>query len=204
MLKIINKALFPVILIFIGLTTNAQKTVSDFRLKNTDRKWVSLKKYPEAKGFIIVFICNHCPFANRYTERLNALNNKYTPLGVPLIAVNSSDTLIFREETFSKMVESAKKKKYNFPYLYDNMQSVGKDFAANKTPHAFVIWKEKNGWTIEYNGSLDDNGAEPSKVIHAYIDESVNNLLEGKKVNSPATNTIGCEIHYRNNPVSKL
>lgn len=197
-MKIIYRILFPVIFVFVGITTSAQKTVSDFRLKSTVNKWVSLKKYPRAKGFVVVFICNHCPFANRYTDRLNALNKKYAPLGVPLIAVNSSDTLIFRDETFAKMVELAKKKKYTFPYLYDNKQLVGKDFAANRTPHAFVIWKEKNRWAIKYNGSLDDNGANPSKVTHAFINEAVESLLSGKKVNSSVTNSIGCEIHYRN------
>ena len=196
-MNIKSSILFPVIFVLIGITTNAQKTVSDFRLKSTDKKWVSLKKYPAAKGFIVVFICNHCPFVSRYADRLNALNKKYAPLGIPLIAVNSSDTLIFGDETFAKMTEYAKKKKYSFPYLCDKNQSVGKNFSANKTPHAFVIWKENSSWTIEYSGSLDDNGAEPSKVIHAYISDAVENLLAGKKVSIPATNSIGCEIHYR-------
>ena len=200
----LNKQLiFLFLSIFWGNILFAQKIVSDFHLKSTDNKWVSLKKYPSAKGFVIVFICNHCPFANRYTERLNALNKKYSPLGIPLIAINSSDTLIFRDESYAKMVDAAKKKNYSFPYLCDNLQTVGRNFAANKTPHAFVIWKEKNGWTVEYNGSLDDNGAEPSKVGHAYIDEAVNNLLAGKKITTPATNSIGCEIHYRYNPFGK-
>ena len=192
-----SSILLALIFVLIGITTNAQKTVSDFRLKSTDNKWVSLKKYPDAKGFIILFICNHCPFVSRYTDRLNALNKKYAPLGVPLLAINSSDTLIFGDETFAKMIAYARKKKYTFPYLCDKNQSVGKNFAANKTPHAFIIWKENSKWTIEYNGSLDDNGAEPSKVTHAYISEAVENLLAGKKVSTPATNSIGCEIHYR-------
>ena len=70
-------------------------------------------------------------------------------------------------------------------------------FSAKKTPHAFVIWKEKSDWVIEYSGSLDDNGAETSKITHAYISEAIDNLLVGKKVTIPATNSIGCEIHYR-------
>lgn len=196
-MNIKSKIILPLIFVFIGITTNAQKTVSDFRLKSTDKKWVSLKNFPDAKGFIIVFICNHCPFVSRYADRLNALNKKYSSLGIPLIAVNSSDTLIFGAETFAKMTEYAKKKKYTFPYLCDKNQIVGKNFAANKTPHAFVIWKEKSSWVIEYSGALDDNGAEPLKVIHPYINEAIENLLAGKKVAIPITNSIGCEIHYR-------
>ena len=137
------------------------------------------------------------PFVSRYADRLNALNKKYAPLGIPLLAINSSDTLIFADESFAKMIDYAKEKKYTFPYLCDNNQSVGKNFSAKKTPHAFVIWKEKSEWVIEYSGSIDDNGTESSKITHAYISEAIENLLAGKKVTIPATNSIGCQIHYR-------
>ena len=196
-MNIKKSILLPVIFVLIGITANAQKTVSDFSLKSTDNKWESLAEYPDAKGFIIVFICNHCPFVGRYADRLNALNKKYAPLGIPLLAINSIDTLIFADETFAKMIDYAKEKKYTFPYLCDENQSVARNFSAKKTPHAFVIWKEKSDWVIEYNGSLDDNGAESSKITHAYISEAIDNLLVGNKVTIPATNSIGCEIHYR-------
>ena len=199
-MNIKKSILLPVIFVLIGITTNAQKTVSDFSLKSTDSKWESLAEYPDAKGFIIVFICNHCPFVGRYADRLNALNKKYAPLGIPLLAINSIDTLIFADETFAKMIDYAKEKKYTFPYLCDENQSVARNFSAKKTPHAFVIWKEKSEWVIEYNGSLDDNGAESSKITHAYISEAIENLLAGEKVSIPVTNSIGCEIHYRSNP----
>ena len=104
-MKIKRKIWLVVLLVLFGITSDAQKVVSDFQLKSTDKKWISLKKYPAAKGFIVVFLSNHCPFANRYTERLNLLSKKYAQLGIPLIAINSSDTLIFREETFAKMME---------------------------------------------------------------------------------------------------
>ena len=196
-MNIKKSILLPVIFVLIGITANAQKTVSDFSLKSTDNKWESLAEYPDAKGFIIVFICNHCPFVGRYADRLNALNKKYAPLGIPLLAINSIDTLIFADETFAKMIDYAKEKKYTFPYLCDENQSVARNFSAKKTPHAFVIWKEKSDWVIEYNGSLDDNGAESSKITHAYISEAIDNLLVGNKVTIPTTNSIGCEIHYR-------
>ena len=196
-MNIKSSILLTVIIVLISIKTNAQKSVSDFRLKNIDNKWESLKNYPNAKGFIIVFICNRCPFVGRYADRLNALNKKYAPLGIPLLAINSSDTLIFADETFEKMIKYAKEKKYTFPYLCDESQSVGRNFSAKKTPHAFVIWKEKSDWVIEYSGSLDDNGAESSKITHAYISEAIDNLLVGKKVTIPTTNSIGCEIHYR-------
>lgn len=199
-MQIFRKIFLPIIIACCVTVASAQKTVADFRLKNTANKWVSLKNYPFAKGFVVVFICNHCPFVSRYTERLNSLHKKYSALGVPLLAINSTDELIFREETFLKMVQTAKNRQYNFPYLRDNTQSAGKNFGANKTPHAFVVWKENNNLTIKYNGSLDDNGGEPSKVRHAYIDDALDSLLAGKPVATPTTNSIGCEIQYRPNP----
>ena len=56
-----------------------KKEIINFRLKNTDGKYISLKDYKEAKGFIIVFTCNHCPFAKLYPQRFNELNTKYEP-----------------------------------------------------------------------------------------------------------------------------
>lgn len=91
------------------------KTISDFNLLNVDGKMVSLNDYPEAKGFIIVFTCNHCPFAKLYPERLNALNSKYKTLGVQLIAISSTDTLVYEEDSFSEMAKKAKHEKFNFP-----------------------------------------------------------------------------------------
>ncbi len=194
-----NKLLFLIAIILLcGFTILQPKTVDDFKLKNTDGEWISLKNYPNAKGFIIVFTCNHCPFAKQYPERLNALSKKYKALDIPLIAISSTDTLMYAEDTYDNMIETAKQHHFDFPYLQDDTQSVGKKFGAQKTPHAFVIWKENNLWSIKYNGAIDDNGGEPTKVIHDYISDAVNSLLEGKKVAVTETKSIGCQIHYRN------
>ena len=175
----------------------SEKVVSDFNLRNTAGKISSLKDFPNAKGFIVVFTCNHCPFAKLYPERLNQLNTKYKPLGVPLIAISSSDTLIHEEDTFAEMVKHSREKKFNFPYLYDNTQAVAREFGAQKTPHAFVIWKEHNSWNVKYNGAIDDNGAEPSKVIHPYVADAVDALLSGKQVLVSETKSIGCSINLK-------
>jgi peroxiredoxin len=173
------------------------RAVADFRLKNTNGKMVSLNDYPAAKGFIIVFTCNHCPFAKRYPERMNALNKKYKTKGVPLIAISSVDTTVYDEDAYPEMVKSAKAGKYSFPYLSDPLQTVGKNFGAVKTPHAFVIWKEKGRWLIKYNGGIDDNGAEPGKVKNKYVEDAVDALLANNEVKTSETRSVGCAIHYR-------
>jgi peroxiredoxin len=185
---------------FISTTLFAQKpnlNLVDFKLKNVDGNIVSLSNYPNAKGFIIVFTCNHCPFAKLYPPRLIELNNKYKPLGVPLIAISSTDTMTYEEDTYPNMVTKAKEEQFNFPYLFDEMQEVAKNFKAQKTPHAFVIWKENNNWVVKYNGAIDDNGMDPEKVTENYVADAVNALLNGKPMLTKETKSIGCQIAFR-------
>lgn len=187
-------------LLIISTNSFAQKNnkdIVDFKLKNVDGKMVSLSDYPNAKGFIIVFTCNHCPFAKLYPPRLNDLNNKFKPLGVPLIAISSTDTMMYEEDTYPNMLIKANEEHFNFPYLFDEMQVVAKNFKAQKTPHAFVIWKEKEQWVIKYNGAIDDNGMEPDKVTESYVSNAVYELLTSQPVKTSETKSIGCQIAFR-------
>ena len=173
------------------------KIVQDFSLKSTDGKLLSLNQYPDAKGFIVVFTCNHCPFARLYPERMNALNARYSKLGVPLIAISSTDTISYEEDGFADMMKYARDAHFNFPYLFDADQSVAKNFGAQKTPHAYVIWKENNQWVVKYNGAIDDNGAEPEKVRTSYVSDAVEACLAGKEVAVKEMRSIGCQIYFR-------
>jgi peroxiredoxin len=198
MKKLKNIFIVSVYLFIVSAFALKQKeTILDFSLKNTDGKMVSLANYKEAKGFIIVFTCNHCPFAKLYPPRLNALNSKYDSLGVPLIAISSTDTMMYEEDTYPKMIAKATDEQFNFPYLFDEMQSVAKNFNAQKTPHAFIIWKENEKWVVKYNGAIDDNGMEPEKVTEHYVANAVDALLANKKITIPETKSIGCQIAFR-------
>lgn len=183
--------------IVLGFVSDSLQVVNDFSLKNIDGKMVSLKNYKDAKGFIIVFTCNHCPFAKLYPERLNQLNLKYKALGVPLIAISSTDTIMYVDDTYPKMVKKAKKEKFNFPYLFDGDQSVAKNFSAQKTPHAYVVWKENGKWVVKYDGAIDDNGNDPDKVSKHYVADAVDSLLMNKSVALRQTKSIGCQILFR-------
>ena len=200
---IANSLILLSIILFGFITAEPKKVIKDFSLMNVNGKTVSLKDYKDAKGFIIVFTCNHCPFAKLYPERMNKLNIKYKPLGVPLIAISSTDTMVYEEDVFSKMVKKANIEKFNYPYLFDGLQTVAQNFGANKTPHAFIIWKENNDWVIKYNGAIDDNGKEPDKIQNKYVEISVDELLKGNDFEIKETKSIGCAIHYRGVPIKK-
>ena len=188
------KLFIVIIALVISIPTKAQ---FDFSLKNVDGKSVSLSDNPNAKGYIIVFTCNHCPFAKLYPKRLNQLNKKYSLLGVPLIAISSTDTIMYAEDCYEKMIAKAKSGKYNFPYLYDSAQSVAKNYNAERTPQAFVIWKENDKWVVKYKGAIDDNGAEPKLVNENYVANAVDELLKGNQVKQPITGSVGCKINFR-------
>ncbi|MFM8177875.1 MAG: thioredoxin family protein, partial [Candidatus Kapaibacterium sp.] len=178
--------------------------VKDFRLRSTDGRMVSLADYPDAPACIIIFTCNHCPFAKLYPERLNALAARFAAAKVPLLAINSVDSLLFEDETEERMAMVAREQRWIFPYLHDARQEVARDFHADKTPHAFVL-KHMRGtgvtgtdeWRIAYDGAIDDNGAEPAKVRHAYVADAVKAVLAGKRVPTRSTGSIGCAIRYR-------
>jgi alkyl hydroperoxide reductase subunit AhpC len=171
------------------------KPIADFTLKNTHLKNVSLANYKNAKGFIIIFISNHCPFAKLYTERINALHQKYILKGVPTIAINSIDTVVYEDETLAEMKKVALSKKLKFPYIKDAKQLVGKNFNAINTPEAFIIWKENNQWIIKYSGAIDNNGEHPENAT-PYLSNALNELLLNKKVSLPETRSFGCKIYY--------
>lgn len=174
-----------------------ETTLSNFSLKNIDGKKVALSDYKNAKGFMVVFICNKCPMAKFYSERLNNLNIKFKSQGVPLLAINAMDTLAYAEESFALMQKKAKKEKLNFPYLQDKSQVVVKKFKAKHTPQAFVIWKNSNSkYVIKYEGAIDDNAGESEKAT-PFLEKSVTELLAGKTVQNPKTESFGCRIFIR-------
>ena len=201
-----KKSRFLTMLLLLGITTlcfsfinlpNNEKQIKNFSLKSVSNKMVSLSNYKNAKGFMIVFMCNKCPMAKFYSDRLNKLNTQYQSKGVYLLAINAMDTLAYAEEAFALMQKKAKNDKLNFPYLQDKLQSVGKQFKATHTPQAFVIWKNKSGqYTVKYEGSIDDNAGDATNA-KPYLAEAVEELLQNKPVSNSNTESFGCRIFYR-------
>lgn len=191
-----NFVILPIIFGFLLNMGDPSKTIQDFSLKNVDNKTISTKAFPDAKGIIVVFICNECPFAKLYSKRLNELSTKYKALDVPLLAINSMDTLVYEDESFKDMQLKAKNDKFKFPYLHDVDQLVAKNFNAEHTPSAFIIWKVQNRWVIKYKGAIDDNGQNPF-IATPYVANNVDALLKNLPVILNETLSFGCRIFYR-------
>ncbi len=169
--------------------------VADFKLKNVDGKMVSLADLKDAKGFIVIFDCNTCPYSKAYNERIIQLNNKYEKQGYPVIAINPNNS---PGDTFEDMVSYSKKKGYTFPYLIDETQRVAKTFGATNTPHVYVLSRSGEGLRVEYIGTIDDNARDASSVTKKYVEEAVDALTSGKQIPAVKTKAIGCTIKYKN------
>ncbi len=170
----------------------------DFYLKNADGGgYVAMKDYSEAKGFIVVFTCNNCPFAKAYEHRILLLDAKYASKGFPVIAINPNDSNREPEDSFEKMQELAKVKKYTFPYLVDESQDIATTYGASRTPHVFVLKKEEGELVVKYIGAIDDNSDDATKVTKKYVEKAVDALLVGKPIAITETKAIGCSIKWR-------
>jgi peroxiredoxin len=156
-----------------------------FSLKNVDGRIVSLSDYKEAKGLIVIFTCNHCPYA------------KLAPKGFPVVAINPNASEIVPEDSYENMQKRAKEKGYPFPYVLDETQDVAKAYGATKTPHVFLLRREGEDFVVAYIGAIDDSPNDPKKVQRRYVEEAVEAILSGKPVPTSETKAIGCSVKYR-------
>jgi peroxiredoxin len=199
-IKIISAALLVLFISAFALNNMAQKgygigdLADDFSLKNIDNSMVSLADYKDAKGFIVTFTCNTCPFAVLYEDRIQALNEKYGSQGYPVIAIMPNNTDVKPGDNMQAMKQRAQEKGFTFPYLIDKQQKVYPKFGATKTPHIYVLEKTKKGNVVKYIGAIDDNHEDASAVKIKFVENAVDALLKGEEVMQKETKAIGCSI----------
>ena len=175
-------------------TLKAGDTAPDFKLKNVNNKEVSFASFPKAKGFIVVFTCNTCPYAVGYEQRIIDLDKKFSSQGYPVIAINPNDPEASKADAFDKMQDLAKQKKYPFPYLFDAGQKVTDAYGAKHTPHIFIVSKTSKGNVIEYVGAIDNDpeGTKAEKI--KYAEDVIAALKSNQKPAVTQTKEIGCSV----------
>lgn len=167
---------------------------TDFKLPNVDGKMVSLADYKEAKGFIVVFTCNTCPYAKAYEDRINDLDKKYAGKGYPVIAIMPNNPKVQPGDSMEAMKKRAEEKSFSFPYLMDEGQKIYPQFGATKTPHIFLLQKTKKGNVVKYIGAIDDNFQDAAAVNTRYVEDAVDALLAGEEIKLTETKALGCTI----------
>lgn len=193
-MKSILMMLVSVVMLTASLVKNGYEVgdkATDFKLKNVDGKMVSLADFKEVKGFIVIFDCNTCPYSKAYNERIIDLNEKYATKGFPVITINANDG---SGDSYDEMVRIANKKKYKFPYLYDETQAIAKTYGATNTPHVFVLNQDLK---VSYIGAIDDNARNAASATKKYVENAVDALLTGKSVPVTKTKAVGCGIRWR-------
>jgi len=170
---------------------------TDFSLKNVNGKMVSLADFDGAKGFIVIFTCNHCPYSVKYEDRILALDAKYKDSGYPVIAINANDPQRQPEDSFPLMQERAEKKKFTFPYLFDETQEYANAYGAARTPHVFVVQKENKDLIVKYIGAVDNNAKSEQLADEKYVENAVDELLAGNDPEVNYTKAVGCTIKWK-------
>lgn len=167
---------------------------TDFKLKNVNDKMVSLSDFKKAKGFIIIFTCNHCPYSVAYEDRIIELDKKYKDKGYPVIAINPNNPTKEPKDSYELMKVRAKEKGFTFPYLLDDGQKIYPQYGATRTPHVFILNKEKGNLVVSYIGAIDDNYKDATQTKVKYVEVAVDALLKGEKPAISETKAIGCSI----------
>lgn len=167
---------------------------TDFKLLNVDGSYVSMSDYPDAKGFIVIFSCNHCPYVVAYEDRYIELHNEFASQGFPLIAINPNDPEVQPQDSYELMQKRAKEKDFPFPYVIDEGQKVYPVYGATRTPHVYLLERTDDELVVAYIGAIDDNYQDASQVNEKYLSNAIHAVMDGKKPEPDFTRAIGCTI----------
>ena len=166
---------------------------TDFELKNVDGTLFSLSDIKNAKGYIVVFTCNECPFAKMYEDRLISLHKEYAPKGYSVVAINPNVSATNDRESFEAMQKRAKEKNFPFVYLADTDQKIVSQYGALRTPHVFLLDAQLK---VQYIGTRDDNAKNAKDVKVTYVENAIRALEHGEKPNPNFTKSIGCPVKF--------
>jgi peroxiredoxin len=143
---------------------------------------------------VVVFTCNHCPYAKAVEDRLIELAKHFDQEGAQFVLINSNDAQKYPDDSFDAMKDRHDEKAYPFPYCYDESQEVAKAFGALCTPHCFVFDMSRQ---LKYKGRVDDNWKEPEKVTEHNLRDAVSAILKGDEPPIHEVNAIGCSIKWK-------
>jgi peroxiredoxin len=165
-----------------------------FSLPGVDGKTWSLDSFSDAELLVVVFTCNHCPYAIASEDRLLQLQADYRGKGVRLVAISANDAAKYPDDSFDEMKKRAAEKRFTFPYLYDESQAVARAYDAACTPDIFVFDRDRK---LIYNGRIDDNWQKPADVTRRDLRAVLDAALAGKSVDFEHVPSMGCSIKWK-------
>ena len=168
----------------------------NFLLPSTDGNDVSLDMASLGEYKLVIFSCNHCPYAQAWEDRIINIQKKYKSNGLSIIMISSNDAEKYPEDNFTKMKERHSEKKFNFSYLYDETQEVAKMYGAERTPEVFLF---NELGLLKYQGTIDDNYENENNVNKKYLEDAIESIIQGKDPEISSTDPVGCTIKWKIN-----
>jgi peroxiredoxin len=164
----------------------------DFELPDTDG--VSHAVGPEGDTpTVVVFTCNHCPYALAWHDRLLDAARDYQPRGVRFLAINSNDADRYPRDSLEAMRQRVAGEDWPHPYLHDESQEVARAYGARTTPDVFVLDGEGR---LRYRGAPDDDYSDDSRRA-TWLREALDDLLDGREVARHETEPVGCSVKWK-------
>jgi peroxiredoxin len=162
-------------------------------LPDTEGAQRSLPSREEAKASVVVWTCNHCPYALAWHDRIVDVARDYGPRGVRFFAVNSNDAERYPDDSLAAMRERARDEEWPFPYLHDESQEAAAAWAAQVTPHVYVV---DSAGMIRYEGAPDGDHMDP-ELGADWLREALDAIIAGETPPRPETEPVGCSIKWK-------
>ncbi len=165
----------------------------DFNLQGVDGQTYSLDSFKGKDLLVVVFTCNHCPYAQAYEKRLFALAKEFSGKAA-FVAINANDAVNYPDDSFEKMKERAEEKGFPYPYLHDESQKTATAYGALVTPHIFLFDK---GRKLIYQGGVDNNWENPAAATKHYLKNALEEAVAGKEATKKTAPVIGCSVKWK-------
>lgn len=164
------------------------------KMKGVDGRELSIADVAGAKGTLVMFSCNHCPYVRAWEDRIASIGNGAPAQGVGVIVINANDPEAYPDDDYPEMQKRAEAKGFQFPYVVDATSDVARAFGATRTPEVFLF---DAAGRLVYRGAIDDNAQDAAKVQRRYLADAIDALTAGRELADRETKAIGCSIKFR-------
>jgi peroxiredoxin len=165
----------------------------DFNLPATDGNLYSLDSFKDSKYLVVFFTCNHCPYVIGSDEVTRKTVERFKPMGVEFVGINSNSKNTYPEDDFPHMIERMKEHNFPWKYLYDESQEVALAYGALRTPHFYVFDEQRK---LVYTGRGVDSPRDTSKMLVNDLERTLEEITSGNPISVPVTNPIGCNVKW--------
>src|SRR5919201_212986 len=164
-----------------------------FDLPGVDGQTRSLDDYADAQALVLIQSCNHCPYVQAWEGRMIVIQREYADRGVRIVAISSNDAEHYPEDSFDEMKARARRRGFNFDYLYDKDQAIARALGSSRTPEVFLFDRDRR---LVYHGAIDDSRDERA-VTQRHLRDALDAVLDGREPPVTETPPVGCTVKWR-------